>query len=193
MRRITTLVVCTLAVCLCAGYALAASTTYPDTMKVDYFLDYGGTDGFATLELTNTGYSGGNICADIFVYDPTEEQTECCSCLLTPNDLRTINIETNLNSNPLTGTAPSSGSIRIVSAETTGGACPLPYTGITPVSYTLRAWATHIQTSYDDVLTETASQDATLSSAELKALQNGCFAINLDGSGSGQCSCGSGD
>ena len=192
MRRITFLVVCILAVCLCAGSAFA-SGPYPDTMKVDYFLDYGGGEYYATLELTNTGYSGGNICADIFVYDPTEEQTECCSCLLTPNDLRTISVVTDLNSNPLTGNVPSSGNIRIVSAETTGGSCPLPYTGITPVSYTLRAWATHIQTSYDDVLTEAASQDATLSSAELKALQNGCYAIHLDGSGSGQCSCGSGD
>ncbi len=190
MRRITTLVVCTLAVCLCAGSAFA-SGPYTDSMKVDYFLDYG---DYATLELTNTGYSGGNICADIYVYDPTEEQTECCSCLLTPNDLRTINIYTNLNSNPLIGTSEVSGTIRIVSAEPTkSNQCPLPYTQVTPESTTLRAWVTHIQTSYDDVLTETASQDATLSSAELSALENGCFAINLDGSGSGVCTCGSGD
>jgi hypothetical protein len=38
MRRITMLVVCTLALALCAGFAAAATTPPPaDTLKVDYF------------------------------------------------------------------------------------------------------------------------------------------------------------
>jgi hypothetical protein len=193
MRRITALVVYALALTLCAGAAFAASTSYTDVMKVDYFINAntaGAPD--ALLQLTNTGYSGGNICADIFVYDPYEEIQECCSCLLTPNDLLTISVDLNLTNNTLTGITPTTGSIRIVAAKTNAhGYCPLPTTAITPVSYALRTWSTHIQ--YGDVITETAGQDAPLSSAELGALQNDCFAIGLDGSGYGICSCGSGD
>jgi hypothetical protein len=193
MRRITTLVVCTLALTLCAGAAFAASTSYTDVMKVDYFIN-ANTEGApgAVLQLTNTGYSGGNICADIFVFDPYEEMQECCSCQLTPNDLRTLSVNSNLTGNTLTDDVVYTGSIRVVAAKTNAsGYCPLPTTAIAPVSYSLRTWSTHIQ--YGDVITETAGQDAPLSSAELGALQNGCFAINLVGSGRGICYCGSGE
>jgi hypothetical protein len=39
------------------------------------------------------------------------------------------------------------------------------------------------------VQTETDFQDETLGGAELGALQNGCFAINLVGSGTGVINC----
>ncbi len=193
MRRITTLVVYALALTVCAGAAFAASTTYTDTMKVDYFINASASDTLGdVLQLTNTGYSGGNICADIFVYDPNEEIQECCSCLLTPNDLSTLSVNLNLLSNTLTGYVPATGSIRVVAAKTNAsGYCPLPTTAITPVSYAIRTWSTHIQ--YGGVITETSGQDAPLGSAELGALQNDCFAIGLDGSGFGICTCGSGD
>jgi hypothetical protein len=177
---------------LCAGYAFAAGPYY-DALKVDYFIN-ANTSGApdAVLQLTNTGYSGGNICADIFVFDPVQEMVECCSCSLTPNDLRTLSVNTDVTGNTLTDTVVTTGSIRIVAAKVNGsGQCPLPTTQITPVSYSLRTWSTHIQTG--NQITETAGQDATLSSAELGALQNGCFAINLVGSGEGTCSCGTGD
>ncbi len=197
MRRITTLVVCTLVLTLCAGAAFAASTTYTDTMKVDYFIN-NDTSGapYAYLQLTNTGFSGGNVCADIFVFDPYEEIQECCSCLLTPNGLRTISVYS-LTDNTLTGAYVYTGSLRVVAAKTNAsGYCPLPTTDITPVSSAIRTWSTHIQSGPSSgyfTITETAGQDAPLSSAELGALQNECYAIGLDGSGAGQCYCGSGD
>ncbi len=196
MRRITTLVVCTLALTLCAGAAFAASTTYTDVMKVDYFIN-ANTAGAPdeVLQLTNTGYSGGYVCADIFVFDPYQEMQECCSCTLSPNDLRTLSVNSNLTGNPLTDVTNTTGSIRVVSAEETSGYCPTPYKDITPVSYTVRTWSTHIQNVSSDTysITETAGQDATLSSSELTALTNGCYAIHLDGSGHGICTCGSGE
>jgi hypothetical protein len=193
MRRIATLVVCTLALTLCAGSAFAATaTTYPDTLKVDYFIN-ANTSGapVAVVQLTNTGYSGGNICADVFVYDPWEELQECCSCLLTPNDLRTLSVNVDLTANTVTHVVPTTGSIRIVAAKPTAGQCPLPTSNITPVATTLRSWATHIQAG--NQITESASQDATLGSSELGVLANDCFAVNLIGSGSGVCSCGTGE
>jgi hypothetical protein len=190
MRRTTMLVVCTLALTFCAVYATASEPA--DTLKVDYFANAntaGAPD--ATLRLTNDGTSGSNICADIFVYDSAQELSECCSCLITPNGLLTLSVNKALTANPLTGVSLNTGTISIVSARPTAGACPLPTTAIAPVAG-VRGWATHIQNS-NFTITETSSQDATLSTTEQTELQNGCHAIHLVGSGTGICSCGTGD
>jgi hypothetical protein len=190
MRRITTLVVCTLALTLCAVYAAAVEPA--DTLKVDYFANAntaGAPD--ATLRLTNTGTSSGNICADIFVYDSSQELSECCSCLITPNGLLTLSVNKALTANPLTGVTLNTGTVSIVSAKTVGGACPLPTSAIAPTPG-IRSWATHIQNS-NFTITEGNSQDTTLSVGELGVLQNDCYAVNLIGSGKGQCSCSPGE
>jgi hypothetical protein len=192
MHRTTMLVVCTLALALCAGSAWASTTTPPaDTLKVDYFANANtGGAADATVRLTNPGTGAGNVCASIFVFDPRQELTECCSCLLTPDGLRTLSVNTDLTANPLTGKILTTGLIKIVSTIPISGACPLP-TRVVPTP-ALRSWATHIQNS-SFTITETASQDATLSSNEVSRLQAQCYAISLDGSGSGQCTCGTGD
>jgi hypothetical protein len=186
------LVICTLALALCAGSAWAATTPPPaDTLKVDYFSNAntaGAPDG--TVRLTNPGTAGGNICAAIFVVDPYQELSECGSCFLSPDGLRTLSVNTDLTSNPLTGVTLSTGTIKIVSTPTVGGVCPLP-TKLAPTP-AIRSWATHIQNSNFSI-TETASQDATLSAAEVTRLQGECSAIALDGSGKGILSCGTGD
>jgi len=192
MRRTTTLVVCSLALTLCAGPAFAGITTPPaDTLKVEYFANAntaGAPD--ATVRLTNPGTALGNVCADIFVFDPSQEMTECCSCFLSPDGLRTLSVNTDLTSNPLTGVVLNTGVIKIVSAKLSNGQCPLPVLiNSTPA---VRAWATHIQDN-TFAITETAAQDATFSLNEDVALVKQCQAIQLDGSGHGICSCGTGD
>jgi hypothetical protein len=201
MRHFATVVVCLLALALCAGSAAAVTTApSPDTLKVDYFANAntaGAPDG--TVRLTNpgtfapvSGTSGANsnICAAIFVFDPSQELTECCSCFLSPDGLRTLSVNTDLTGNPLTGVVLSTGLIKIVSTPTVGGICPLP-TRLNP-SPAIRSWGTHIQNS-NFTITETASQDATLSAAEVSRLQTQCYAIQLDGSKKGVCTCGVGD
>lgn len=189
MRRSTMFAICTLVLALCASSAFA--TNYPDTLKVNYF-SYANSNGYpdGTVRIMNTGLSGGNLCADIYVYDPFQEISECGSCLVTPNGLLTLSVNTNLTANPLTGSAHilTTGSIVIVSAApTSSGSCPTyPSSAVVPTAG-LRAWGTHIQSTTSE--TETDFQDETLSSAELKALQNGCYAIKLDGSGAGLISC----
>jgi hypothetical protein len=190
MRRTTMLVVCTLALTLCAVYAAASEPA--DTLKVEYFANAntaGAPD--ATFRLTNDGTSGGNICADIFVYDSAQELSECCSCLITPNGLLTLSVNKALTANPLTGVSLNTGTISVVSARPTAGNCPLPTTAIAPVAG-VRGWATHIQNT-NFTITETASQDGTLSSGALTIMQNDCYAVNLIGSGKGQCSCSPGE
>jgi len=173
-----------LALALCAGPAFAQLPT--DVLKVDYFSNAntaGAPDG--TVRLTNPGTSGGSLWAAIYVFDPNQELTECCECYLSPDGLRTLSVNSDLTSNPLTGVTLSTGLIKIVSTAGTNPARLAPVAAI-------RSWATHIQNS-NFAVTETASSDATLSATEQNRLNVQCFAIELDGSGHGICSCGTGD
>ena len=182
----------TLTLFVAAGWAATPVTTPPaDTLKVNYFSNAntsGAPDG--TLRITNPGTAAGNVCASIFVFDPFQELTECCSCLTTPDGLRTLSVNTNLTGNPLTGVILSSGLVKIVSTIPVAGSCPLPTTVNSEPA--LRSWLTHIQNGNFSE-TETASQDATLSTGEVSRLAAQCFAIKLDGSGRGICTCGTGD
>jgi hypothetical protein len=136
------------------------------------------------VRITNPGTSGGNLCADIYVFDTNEEMSECCSCTVTPDGLLTLSVNTDLTGNPLTGVFLSNGVIKVVSAATKAGFCPLPV-NITPTA-ALRVWATHIQNSSFSI-TEGVSPDATFSAAEQSALQSQCNSIKKVGSGKGQC------
>jgi len=192
MRRTTMLVVCTLVLALSAGYAAAVTTPGPDTLKVDYFANAntaGAPDG--TYRITNPGTAGGSLCAAIFVFDPNQELSECCSCLVSPDGLRTLSVNTDLTGNPLTGVVLSTGAVKIVPIPTRGGVCPTYPVSLAPTA-SIRSWGTHIQNS-NFTITETASQDATLSAAEVSRLDGQCYAIQLDGSGKGLCTCGTGD
>jgi hypothetical protein len=176
---------------LFTGYA-AAQNPPADTLKVDYFANAHTTNApDATVRITNPGTSGGDLCAAIYVFDPMQELSECCSCLVTPDGLRTLSVNTDLTGNPLTGVILTTGTIEILSIQPTGGSCPLP-TKPTPAVAGIRAWSTHIQDSAFTI-TESASQDATLSAWEQRNLQRQCYAISLIGSGGGICTCGTGD
>jgi hypothetical protein len=187
MRQFAVVVACTLALVLCAGTAWGQA----DTLKVDYFANANtpsAPDGTARLD--NPGTAAGNVCASIFVFDPNQEMSECCSCLLTPDGLRTLSVNTDLTSNPLTGVVLTGGVVKFVSTIPVSGACPLP-TAVKPEA-ALRAWVTHIQNGTFQE-TETGSLDATLSTGEISSLARQCTAIKLDGSGHGICTCGTGD
>ena len=181
-------VAATIVLALCA-FASAQNNPYPDTLKVDYFQNaFGSTD--QTIHITNPGTAGGSLCAAVFVFDVNQEMRECCDCYVSPDGLRTLSVDKDLLSNPLTQPAPTAGAIKIVSQLTTSGSCPT-YPLSIKATASVRAWATHLQNS--GVLTETASQDATLSVTELQRLEAECYGIWLDGSGHGLCSCGTGD
>ncbi len=186
----TLAVVCSLAVALVifAGMAQAQSP-----YRVDYFSNAntgGAPDG--TLRLDNDGSAASaNLCADIFVFDSFEELSECCSCLETPDGLRTLSINSDLTANPLTGVVLNTGVIKVVAAATTGGACPVPTHITTVTGGEIQGWATHIQNS-NYAITETASQVSNLSAAEESNLAKQCGAIVRVGSGKGICSCGTG-
>jgi hypothetical protein len=205
MRRF---VLSMLAIASLTAASWAATTTAPafgansteappaDALKVDYFANAntaGAPDG--TARLTNPGTPGGNVCAYITVFDSNQEMSECCGCLLTPDGLATLSVNTDLTSNPLTGVTLSTGAIKIFSVAPVNNTCPLPGTSRAAQPFEsggVRAWVTHIQNSNFSE-TETGSQDATLSDAESFRVYNECAAIVLDGSGHGVCTCGTGE
>jgi hypothetical protein len=184
-------VVCSmiLALVVFAGMAQAQNP-----YKVDYFSNAntgGAPDG--TLRLDNPGgAAGANLCADIFIFDMNEELSECCSCLETPDGLRTLSINTNLTANPLTGVVLATGVIKVVAAALSGGSCPVPTHIATVAGGEIKGWTTHIQNSNFSI-TETASQDSILSATEESRLAKQCGAIVSVGSGSGICNCGTGN
>ena len=181
------------------GFAalLSAQTAAPgpDTFKVGYF-SYANTPGApdGTVRMTNVGTNistpgTGNLCALIYVFEPDQQLAECCGCLITPDGLLTLSIDTNLASNPLTPVILNTGAIKVVSAGAGAGcnpAKPTPLPGI-------RAWGTHIQnTGVGYAVTETEFSDSTLSTGELNLLKNRCGSIQNNGSSFGICRCGGG-
>jgi len=192
MRQITVFA-CMLALVLCAGYAVAQTAPPPDTLKVDYFGLSNSEAYDNTFRIINPGTAGGGLCASIYVFDPYQEMSECCSCAISPDGLLSLSVNYNLTGNPLTGVVLNYGVVKVVSSAEKGGTCPTYPSSLTPTAG-LRSWMTHVQLSsvnevYFETTTETASQDATLSAAEVKRLQSECYAIQLDGSGKGHCTC----
>ncbi len=186
-------VVCSLFVALVVFAGLAQAQTYVTSpYRVDYFSNAntgGAPDG--TLRLDNDGAAGGNLCADIFVFDSNEELSECCSCLETPDGLRTLSINGDLTANPLTGVTLATGVIKVVAAAPTANTCPVPNKIALVTNGEIQGWATHIQNS-NFAETETNSQVSYLSSTEQSRLARQCGAILSVGSGKGICSCGTG-
>jgi hypothetical protein len=164
---------------------LSAQAIDPDTFKVSYYANEA-TSARETVRVTNVGTSGGNVCAAFYLFDPQQELQECCSCLVTPDGLLELNVHYDLLYNTLTDVGPDTGAIKIVSAATSGGKCPLP-TAPKPASG-VRAWATHFQNNGTE--TETEFTDSGMSAVELGRLGAQCKAIQLVGSGKGVCGCG---
>jgi len=187
-RILPVLVIALVVLVLGTGAAMAQ-----DVFKVNYFANAntaGAPD--ATVRLDNPGLTYGNLCAMIYVFDADEQLTECCGCVESHNDLRTLSVNGDLTSNPLTGRKSTTGVIKVVSAAVNNSPCD-PTTNVTPTA-NLRVWATHIQnkvgTAYP--ITETESSDSTLGATELANLQAQCSFVAILGSGQGVCSCGSG-
>jgi hypothetical protein len=198
MHRTTMLVLCAFVLLLCAGSAFA-QLTYPDTLKIDYFINANSGQPFANVQVTNTDLSGGNLCAAFYVFDPQQEMSECCSCNVTPNGLLTLSVDNNLVNNPVSVGPPlTTGTIWLVSASGNAkGACLTYPDKVTPTAG-LRAWVTHVESTgagplglYPFAIWGDAMQDESLSVTELAALETQCKAISLLGSGAGVCTCGS--
>jgi hypothetical protein len=188
--------------------AVAAYAQNPITADSPYQVKYASnlTVGDSVVNITNTGARGaglgfgtsasvtGAICANVYVYDPSEEVVSCCSCPVTPNGLVSLSAKGDLINNPLTRGNPTSIVIKILATVPVGGTCnnSALLTGTPTLAPGLAAWGTtlHANTSAAAgtfAVTETAFTPASLSAGELARLAYGCGVVANVGSGFGVC------
>lgn len=151
-----------------------------------------GTQGTPISPQAPGGVGEGTICADVYVFDSTQEMVECCACVITANGIREFSLLNHLTANPLTGLpAPDSGVIAIVADDQFQCDAKDPH----PVPLLL-AWQTHVQQiaagSY--TVTEDGFQVSALTTggpdAQLEFLGRTCSFVQYLGSGKGVCTCG---
>ena len=197
-------------------FSVAASAQITDVYWTNYYSNIGAND--STVYIINPGVQGapidpttglfsaaGYLCANIYVFDKTQEMAECCSCPISPNGILALSVKTNLTNNPLTGVALTGGVIKLVSSKpvsvsgagssltTVSAACDPGELGtIETIVPDLSAWGTHIQNfAGGQVLTEAPFQAEPLSPAEAAFLPVACQMNHYLGSGHGLCTCGS--
>jgi hypothetical protein len=170
--------------------------------------------GESYIDIINTGANGcavlgpgfgaasGNICVNVYAFDPGEELISCCSCLVTCDQTVNLGVNRDLLSNPaitsIGGVPVSYTSVTVKLLATlagTGGSgttCSqsAANVGATTTGVTgLAAWGTTLHGNptggYDT--TETPFTPATLSPGEAASLGGRCAAILGNGSGAGIC------
>jgi hypothetical protein len=183
-------------VCLSGFLTLSLAVTAQQALKAGFYTQ-ANTAGVqdSRLVITNPDlYSGGNLCAMIYVFDQFQEMQECCGCPSSVDGERELSINHDLASNPIIPRILTRGSIRLVSnPPNSAGVCD-PTTLDNPQPELL-AWGTHPAPSNFSTLnltTETDYQDVPLSAQEATNLSRICLFVRLLGSGRGVCTCGSG-
>jgi hypothetical protein len=168
------------------------------------------TNGDSVINLTNTGANGanfngpgfgapvGNICVNVYAFSPDEQLISCCSCVITPNGLVSLSVNSDLVSNTLTGVRPNSVVVKLVNTLAgTGGSgttctqsAALVGETAFPIVPGLLAWGTTVHAAAvagTFATTETAFTPATLSAGELASIKNRCTNIIGNGSTFGIC------
>jgi hypothetical protein len=161
--------------------------------------------GDSAINLSNDGVNGGffnnqagggNLCVNVYAFDPSEEMVGCCSCLVTPNGLNALSAKNDLLTNTLTAAPQSSLIIKLVSSTPTVGptgaltACDPTTTGGTGVPSGMLAWGSTLEPSFPSTTFKPVNVNyinATLSASELADLASVCGLVKQEGSGFGIC------
>jgi hypothetical protein len=149
-----------------------------------------------------TGLGAGNICVNVFTFDPSEEEVSCCACLVTPNALVSLSAKNDLINDVLTPAIPTSIVIKLVGttpAPATSGA----FTVCNPTSSTffaeprMLAWGTTLEPAatpgtYGPVnvpfINGTININAPVAAGgELGELFSVCSFVQQEGTGFGVC------
>jgi len=190
MKKLGFLLLLTAVAVMLPGTALAQDNTV-------YFTTYysgngltGGPD--ATVRIINDGSQGAALYASIYVFDDSEELTQCCSCKVTADGVLSESVKLNLTANPIRGTVNSRGVIKVISSSTESDVT----TGFAPntPAFGLRVWMTTIQGTKVTLsagnpvvpavagpffVTETKAAHSNLSAGEQTLLQNLCMYDHL--------------
>jgi hypothetical protein len=180
--------------------------TLDGSFQVSYAADPSAGESY--VNIINTGANGasllgpgfgaatGNTCVNVYAFDPGEELVSCCSCLLTPNQVVNLGVNSNLTVKTETGVVPPSVTIKLVNtlagAGGAGTTCAnsASQAGGTsfPIVNGMVAYGTTPQpvgTVYNVV--EHRFVPATLSAGELASITGRCAGIIGNASGYGIC------
>src|SRR5437763_264046 len=70
-----------------------------------------------TVRILNDGETSAPLWASIYVFDDSQELSECCSCEVTPDGMLSESVRNDLTSNPLTGRLDTRGVIKVISSS----------------------------------------------------------------------------
>jgi len=182
------------------GQSASASVTVIPLLLLHYFnranAVASGIDSEVLLAnpgVTRTASNSGSLCAMIYVFDQNQELNECCGCSISDSGLLTLSLVNDLTANPLTGTSPTAGSIMVVPSDI-GSNPQCNAASLTPTG-ALAGSETNDQDDGDGTfqVTESSFASAPLNSVVESSFAELCSFIETMGSGSGICSCGSGE
>jgi hypothetical protein len=187
-------VLSTLAVLLIPGALFAQAPA--DAFQIRYAANLNAGD--SVINITNAGSidgvdPAGRICVNVYAYRPDEEPVSCCACPVTPNGLKSLSVNKDLNSNPVFPETQNALVIKLYATVPVGGACNAAAPGAAAPG--MRAWGTtlHAAPGGGYAVTETAFSQAPLSAGELGKLTSVCSFIQTYASGHGICnSCATG-
>ncbi len=144
----------------------------------------------------------GDICQNVYVFDNNQEMIACCACRLTPNELSSASVGSQLTNHALTGTAPVAGVVKISftipNAANGPSGCRAEtavLNGGASVAGLAAMFGTHLQAEPPSsptalFVTETNKLPQFLSEAEALFLPNACSMVRYLGSGlPGSCTC----
>src|SRR6516162_5336113 len=164
--------------------------------------------GESYVDITNTGANGapllgpgfggasGNICVNVYAFDPGEELISCCSCLVTPDQTVNLGVNRDLTVKTLTGIVPTSVTIKLLATLAgtggSGNSCTnsAATIGTATIVNGMAAWGTTLHatpTAGAVATTETPFTPASLSPAEAASIGGRCASILGNGSGFGVC------
>jgi hypothetical protein len=151
----------------------------------------------ATLRIINDGgdtdpaTQSSDLWAAIYVFDDSEELTQCCNCRVTADGLLSESVKLNLTANSIRGIVNSRGVIKVIGS--TQYADGPAFLGNAPAAG-LHVWGTHIQgtkvtlspgnpvtpvVSGPFFVTETLAADSNLSGPEQHLLEQLCYFDSL--------------
>jgi hypothetical protein len=144
--------------------------------------------------IQSTASSTPDLCANIYVFDQSQELKECCSCDVTANATLSLSLDNNLTSNPGNGVATIEGTIAVIPGTLpSSGMCdaanPVPAPDLEVWSQHLAEGATRLLPTGGVTVVETKAADLTLIGSEETDLASLCGFIEGNDSGKGQCTC----
>ena len=167
---------------------------FPNLSAGDSVINIGNT-GASSVMPPGAGLAiGGNLCVNVYVFSPDEQEVACCTCLVTPNGVVTTSAR-QLITKTLTPAVPSAVTVKMIATDGTAGAAACNAAVPGTLEPGLIAFGTNLHaaavggsiTSGTFAMTETPFVPSTLSPAELSRITTLCGFIQSNGTGFGVC------